>query len=315
MQYILHAPVRYLSMLCLLPTLWGWGYLATNAHAQPAPRKLKIVATTSMLGDAVYHIVQDRAEVVTLMKPGIDPHMYKATPRDLQALVKADIIFYNGLHLEGKMADILRKYGLRKPVYAASDGIDAAQYLVDPNFSQGIDPHIWFDASLWRQVVEYISSHIQAIDPLNQAHYQENTQQYVAQLDHLHQAVQAATQQIPAPQRVLISAHDAFGYWGRAYGVEVRGLQGISTLEECGLRDVTNLVRFIVERQIKAIFPETSVPDKPLRAVVAGCRQRGHPVILANALYSDALGELGSPTGTYIGMMYANLTTIVNALK
>lgn len=311
-QDILPPAIRYLPIVCTLLTIWGWG---ASTQAQPAPRKLKIVVTTSMLGDAVHHIVQDRAEVITLMKPGIDPHMYKATPRDIQALVKADIIFYNGLHLEGKMADILHKYGLRKPVYAASDGIETAHYIVDPNFAQGIDPHIWFDASLWRQVVQYISSHLQVADPINKSHYQENTQLYVAQLDHLHQAIQAAIQQIPASQRVLISAHDAFSYWGRAYGVEVRGLQGISTLEECGLRDITDLVRFIVERKIKAIFPETSVPDKPLRAVVAGCKQRGHPVILATALYSDALGEAGTPAGTYIGMMYANVITIVNALK
>lgn len=268
-----------------------------------------------MLGDAIKNIVGDQAAVVTLMGPGIDPHVYKASPKDVKALSKADIIFYNGLHLEGKMADVLRSLCLQKPIYAATDGIDPSNYLADPSFDESVDPHIWFDVSLWKQAVAYISKQLQAEDPAAAAYYHANTARYLQQLDRLHQDTQAAMQQIPESQRVLISAHDAFSYLGRAYDIEVRGLQGISTVEECGLRDITNLVDFIIERNIKAIFPETSVPDKPLRAVVEGCKQRDHQVTLGGPLYSDALGQEGTPAGTYIGMVEANINIIVNALQ
>lgn len=248
------------------------------------------------------------------MGPGIDPHAYKAKPKDVRALSKADIIFYNGLHLEGKMADVLRSLGLQKPVYAATDGIDSSKYLVDPNFADGNDPHIWFDVSLWKQAVAYISKQLQAADSANAPYYQANTERYLQQLDQLHQKIQKDIQQVPKSHRVLISAHDAFSYLGRAYQIEVKALQGISTVEECGLRDITNLVNFIIQNNVKAIFPETSVPDKLLRAVVEGCKQRGHQVTLGGPLYSDALGQEGTPAGTYIGMVEVNIKSIVDAL-
>jgi manganese/zinc/iron transport system substrate-binding protein len=276
---------------------------------------LSIVATTSMLGDAIKHIVQDSAVVVILMGPGIDPHVYKASPRDIKNLSQAQVIFYNGLHLEGKMADVLHNFSKRKPVYAASDAIDSSQYLGDPNFAEGVDPHIWFDVDLWKQVVNYISLQLQAMDQVSAPYYKANAALYIKQLDELHQAAQESIQQIPKKQRVLITAHDAFAYFGRAYQIEVKGLQGISTVEECGLRDITDLVNFIIARKIKALFPESSVPDKPLRAVVEGCKKKGHQVILGPELYSDALGQAGTSEGTYIGMMNCNVKTIVNALK
>ena len=229
-----------------------------------------IVATTSLIGDAVRQIVQDHAEVITLMGPGVDPHAYKATQQDVKLLLDADIVFYNGFHLEGKMADILHKLSKKKPVYAASEAVTPAQQLVDPNFSIGVDPHIWFDVCLWKQVVQYISNRLQATNTEEAAYYKENTVRYLRQLDILHQETLQAIQKIPVTQRVLITAHDAFGYFGRAYSMEVRGLQGISTVSECGLKDVTDLVKFITQRNIKAIFLETSVPEKPLQAVVEG---------------------------------------------
>lgn len=277
--------------------------------------KCKIVATTSIIGDAIQHIVGDNAQVIQLMGPGVDPHAYKATPKNIQDLNQADIIFYNGLHLEGKMADILGKFSKRKPVYAASDGIDSSQYLGDFKYVDGLDPHIWFDVALWKQAVQYMSTCIQSIDTKSAEYYQKNTKEYLEQLDQLHEATQKAIQQIPKNQRVLITAHDAFTYFGRAYDIEVRGLQGISTVEECGLRDITDLVEFIIQRKIKAIFPENSVPDKPLRAVVEGCRKRGHQVTFGKELYSDALGEEDTEEGTYIGMVGTNVQIIVDALK
>ena len=277
--------------------------------------RFTVLATTSLIGDAVKNIVQDRAEVITLMGPGVDPHTYKATQQDVKHLLNADIIFYNGLHLEGKMADILHQLSKKKAVYAAGDAIMLAQQLVDPNFSMGIDPHIWFDVCLWKQAVQYMSHQLQVADPESAAHYQENTARYLRQLNNLHQETLQAIQQIPAAHRVLITAHDAFGYFGRAYGIEVRGLQGISTVSECGLKDVTDLVKFIMQRNIKAIFLETSVPERPLQAVVEGCQKRGHQVTVGGYLYSDALGQAETPEESYYGMVWANVQTIVKALK
>lgn len=277
--------------------------------------KLTIVATTGIIGDTVKHIVQDHAEVITLMGPGVDPHTYSGTQQDVKHLRNADIVFYNGFHLEGKMADILHKLGQKRPIYAASDALTSAQHLVDPHFSIGIDPHFWFDVSLWKQVVQYMSDQLQVTDPKSAVYYKQNTERYLQQLDTLQQATLQAIQQIPATQRVLITAHDAFGYFGRAYGMEVRGLQGISTVSECGLKDVTDLVKFITQRNIKAVFLETSVPERPLKAVVEGCRNQGHPIAIGGYLYSDALGKTGTPAGTYHGIVQTNIQTIVNALK
>jgi manganese/zinc/iron transport system substrate-binding protein len=280
-----------------------------------AKDRFTVVATTSLIGDAVKNIVQDHATVITLMGPGVDPHAYKATQQDVKHLLNADIVFYNGMHLEGKMADILQKLSKKKPVYAAGEAITPTQQLVDPKFSIGVDPHIWFDVCLWKQVVQHISNQLQAADPEAAIRYQENTACYLQQLDELHQETLQTIQKIPSAHRVLITAHDAFEYFGRAYGMEVRGLQGISTVSECGLKDVTDLVRFIIRRNIKAIFLETSVPERPLQAVVEGCKKRGHQVVAGGYLYSDALGQEGTPEGSYQGMVRANVQTIVNALK
>jgi manganese/zinc/iron transport system substrate-binding protein len=277
--------------------------------------RFTIVATTGFIGDAVRNIVQEHAEVITLMGAGVDPHAYKATQQDVRHLFNADIIFYNGFHLEGKIADILHKLSKKKLVYAACEAMTPSQQLVDPNFSIGIDPHIWFDVCLWKQVVRYVSDQLQAADPQAAAYYKKNTDRYLHELDELHQETLRTIQQIARVQRVLITAHDAFGYFGRAYGMEVRGLQGISTASECGLRDVTDLVKFIIQKNVKAIFLETSVPERPLQAVVEGCKKRGHQVAVGGYLYSDALGKVGTPEGSYCGMVRANVQTIVNALK
>lgn len=303
----LHTLVKSLPILALC------AYFSGCEEASEA--RFTIVATTSMIGDAVQNIVQDRAHVITLMGPGVDPHAYQATQRDMRRLRQADLIFYNGLHLEGKMADVLHKLRQQKKVYAASDPLDSAQILTDPDFPAGVDPHFWFDISLWQQAVQYMSQQLQAADPEAAADYQANTAQYLQKLEALHQETKVALQQIPAEQRVLITSHDAFGYLGRAYDLEVRGLQGISTIAESGLQDIISLVKFIIQRQLKAVFPETSVPDKPLKAVVEGCQKKGHPVVIGGYLYSDALGEADTPEGTYHGMMQANVNTIVNALQ
>ncbi|MEX2232972.1 MAG: zinc ABC transporter substrate-binding protein [Cyclobacteriaceae bacterium] len=277
--------------------------------------KIKIVTTTGMIQNAVENIVGDHAEVIALMGPGVDPHLYKATHGDLERLTEADIIFYNGLHLEGKMGEVFEKLGRIKPVIAVADEIPEDLLRKVPGFQGAHDPHIWFDVELWQHAVKSVATYLQEYDSAHRREYRERSAKYLLQLDSLDKAVQKSIHEIPAAQRVLITAHDAFGYFGDAYGMEVRGLQGISTLSEFGLRDVTDLVDFIISRKVKAIFVETSVSQKSIEAVVEGCRERKWNVRIGGRLYSDAMGPAGTKEGTYIGMVSANVKTIVGALK
>jgi manganese/zinc/iron transport system substrate-binding protein len=276
---------------------------------------MKIVTTTGMIKDAVEHVVGDKAEVIALMGPGVDPHLYKATQGDLGKLTNADIVFYNGLHLEGKMGEVLEKLGHRKPVISVAHAIPDSLYREAPGFQGAYDPHIWFNVKLWEYSVTAVLEYMQKHDPDNIEFYSSNATRYKLQMDSLHQQVRQSIQEIPEQQRVLITAHDAFGYFGEAYGIEVRGLQGISTVSDFGLKDVTDLVNFIIARKIKAIFVETSVSQKSINAVVEGCQQKGWDVKIGGSLYSDAMGAEGTPDGTYLGMVSANVQTIVNALK
>lgn len=289
-------------------------------NASSGNHKMQIVTTTGMIKDAVKNVVKDKAEVSALMGAGVDPHLYKATQNDLTLLSNADIVFYNGLFLEGKMEDILEKLGQRKPVFAVSDGIDPSLFLplsnkTGSNGKHAYDPHIWFDVSLWAKTVAQVSRHMQETDPENAAFYQSNAQEYIQKLDTLHQEVLQQIATIPKEQRLLITSHDAFNYFGRAYNIEVKGLQGISTVVEFGLKDITDMVDLLTSRKVKAVFVESSVPKKPLEAVAAGCKDRGHTVLIGGTLYSDAMGQDGTPEGTYIGMVQANVHTIVHALK
>lgn len=277
--------------------------------------QLRITCTTGIIGDGVRAIVGDLATVSTLMGPGVDPHLYKATQGDLQALTGADIIIYNGLHLEGKMGEVLERLERQKPVIAVTAGIPGGELINATDYAGAQDPHIWFDVSLWAQAMAYTAEQIAAIDTAHAETYRANARDYIARLEELHQWVEAQVATIPAKQRVLITAHDAFSYFGRAYNIEVRGLQGISTLSEYGLRDISNLVDYISQRGIKAVFVESSVPRKSLEAVVEGSARRGQPVSIGGTLYSDALGEANTPAGSYVGMVETNVRTIVEALK
>jgi manganese/zinc/iron transport system substrate-binding protein len=277
--------------------------------------KLMVVTTTGMIKDAVENVAGDKANVIALMGPGVDPHLYKATHGDLQKITDADIVFYNGLHLEGKMGKVLEKAEKLKPVVAVSANMKNSSLRTIPGYDNTHDPHIWFDVSLWRQAVIKITKVLQEQDSANAATYEVNSKIYLAKLDSLHEAVKNSLSVIPPSQRVLITAHDAFGYFGDAYNIEVRGLQGISTLSEFGLKDVTLLVDFIIERKIKAIFVETSVSARSIEAILEGCREKGWNVSIGGSLYSDAMGKKNTPEGTYIGMVSANVNKIVNALK
>jgi manganese/zinc/iron transport system substrate-binding protein len=292
-------------------------FMLASCSRQPKREtgKLYIVTTTGMIKDIVQNVAGSKAEVIALMGPGVDPHLYKATHGDLEKITGADVIFYNGLHLEGKMGKVLEKAEKLKPVFAIASNIKESALRSIPGYDNAHDPHIWFNVKLWKQAVQRVATSLKQVDSANTDYYSHNLSKYLVRLDSLDSAVRNKISSIPANQRVLITAHDAFGYFGDAYGLEVRGLQGISTLSEFGLRDVTELVNFIVDRKIKAIFVETSVSDKSIRAILEGCREKGWNVVIGGSLYSDAMGEENSPEGNYIGMVNANVITIVNALK
>lgn len=280
-----------------------------------AQSKLYIVTTTGMLGDAVSVIAGDNAKVESLMGPGVDPHLYKATQSDLGKLSSADMIVYNGLFLEGKMEDILEKLGQAKKTVAVGDRLDPARVIKTSAGSLSFDPHIWFDVALWMEAVKIISQALQELDTVHAEEYQQNAEVYLQELHQLDEWVKNEIAAIPEEQRMLITSHDAFGYFGKAYCIEVHGLQGISTASDFGLQDITRLVNLIVERKVKAVFIETSVAPRSLQAVVEGCTNLGYEVNIGGTLYSDAMGEPGTPEGTYIGMVKANVNTIVRALK
>ncbi len=276
--------------------------------------QLRILATTGMIADVTRNIAGNHATVEALMGPGVDPHLYKATQSDLTKLNKADVILYNGLHLEGKMVEVLEKMSARKPVLAVAEKVAESKLRKAPS-GEAVDPHVWFDVSIWLQVTQYIAGELQQIDTANAQQYAERTAAYTDSLKALDAWVKQQIQSIPENQRLMITAHDAFEYFGAAYGMEVRGLQGISTVADFGLHDVTRLVDLIVSRNIKAVFVESSVSERAVNAVVEGARERGHEVQIGGTLYSDAMGADGTPEGTYLGMVRHNVNTLVGALK
>lgn len=289
---------------------------AEQAAARPAPgARLRAVATVGMIADLVQNVGKDHVEVTALMGPGVDPHLYKASQGDIAKLNQAQIIFYNGLNLEGKMADILVRLARSKPTIAVSEGIPENLLREPEEFDGHYDPHIWFDVTLWMKAAERVRDALIEADPAHKADYEQNAAAYIKQLEELHRYAREQLATIPRERRVLVTAHDAFGYFGRAYDVEVMGLQGISTAAEYGLADVQELVDLLVQRKIKAVFVESSVPKRSIEAVVQGARARGHTVTIGGELFSDAMGDAGTPEGTYLGMVRYNVDTIVRALK
>jgi len=276
---------------------------------------VRIVATTSIIADAARRIAGEHAQVEALMGPGVDPHLYKASESDVRRLGGADLILYNGLHLEGKMGDILTKMARSRPVVAVSEDIPQAQLREPPEFAGQYDPHVWFDVSLWATTLQPIVRELSTLAPENAETFQANAATLEKELTELDAWVKQRIATIPPSQRVLVTAHDAFGYFGRRYGMEVMGLQGISTLSEAGLKDVDRVVNAVVERGVKAVFVESSVPRRSIEAVQAAVRSQGKEVAIGGQLYSDSLGAAGSPAGTYAGMVRANVDTIVNALQ
>ena len=285
----------------------------TDGSAEP----YKIVCTVGMITDIVVNLVGNYAEVEGIIGEGIDPHLYKPTRGDVIKLSQADVVFYNGLLLEGKMTDVLVGIASKgKLVKAVTEAILVeTDYLLEKDDGSAYtDPHVWMDVSGWLRAIPVIAETLAVYDPENAEAYHSKAAFYAEQLEALDAYAKEAMSTIPESQRVLVTAHDAFQYLGRAYGIEVRGIQGISTESEAGVRDLEDLVDFIVERQIPAVFVESSVADKNVRALVEGARARGHAVIIGGSLFSDAMGQAGTYEGTYIGMIDSNVTTITNAL-
>lgn len=276
--------------------------------------QLVIVATTSMLADAVRNIVGDRMIVHGLMGCGIDPHVYRARESDVHKLAAADLVVYNGLHLEGKMGQVLEGMSRFTAVVNASDAIDKRN-LRATEFDGLYDPHIWFDVQLWISVVRYIQATIMQLDPKHADIYKKNGDAYCAQLEQLHEYVQQRIAELQPQQRILVTAHDAFGYFGDAYDFEVVGLQGLSTDSDISTRDIQQLADYIVQKKIPTIFVESSIPARSLMAVQQAVAPQDWSVALGDELYSDALGDQESGADTYIAMVKHNIDTIVDALK
>jgi manganese/zinc/iron transport system substrate-binding protein len=275
--------------------------------------RLTVVTTVGMIADVVKNVGDDRVRVVGLMGPGVDPHLYKASEGDVRRLYRADVVFYGGLHLEARMGEVLEEMGGRTRVVAVTDSIPRDSLLLTPGYATH-DPHVWFDVRLWSMTVGLIARTLGEADPAHAAEYRANAERYRGELEQLDAYVRQQARRVPAERRVLITAHDAFSYFGRRYGFEVRGLQGISTAAEAGTADVHALAGFIAERRIPAVFVETSIAPRTIEAVREAVRAQGFDVQIGGSLYSDALGNEGTPAGTYVGMVRSNIDTLVRAL-
>lgn len=282
------------------------------AKQRPSPTPL-VVATTGMLADAARALVGPDLEVRQLMGPGVDPHLYKATQKDISAFSKADLIIYNGLYLEGKLAEILEK--MEGKSYAAAPVIPDSLLMAPPDYEGSFDPHVWHDVFLWQFVVRGMADQLRSRYPQLSDSITARSQRYIADLNRLDTWIFQEVNKIPPKKRVLITAHDAFAYFGKRYGLEVKALQGISTVAEFGLKDVSNLVNLVIERDIRAIFSETSVSDRSVNAIIEGARSSGHQLGLGGSLFSDAMGQSETEKGTYPGMIRHNVQTIVEALQ
>ena len=310
-----------LSLNCMLSVVTALLIMGCGAEqatvsetgAKPQPGSYKIVCTTGMIADVVRNIVGEHAEVSALIPTGVDPHLYKPTRKNVLALSDAQLIFYNGVYLEGKMIATLETMAQADKVVVplAERAVESAVYIAEGHET---DPHLWMDVALWNQVAATIAQTLCEYDPTHVVDFETNLDSYARKLRGLDAYAKAAFASIPTDQRVLVTAHDAFNYMGRAYNLEVKGIQGLSTESEAGLQDLENLVSFIVERQLPAVFVESSVADKNVRALVEGAQAQGHQVVIGGTLFSDAMGPEGTYEGTYVGMIDHNVSTIVRAL-
>jgi manganese/zinc/iron transport system substrate-binding protein len=279
-------------------------------------KKLQVVTTTTMITDLVQNIGGDKIDIQGLMGAGVDPHLYKASEGDVSKLFNADVIVYNGLHLEGKLEDVFEKMRQQdKKTIAASDALDTATLIGSEYFASNYDPHIWFNITNWEIITQYITDKFCKLDAENAATYKINGANYLKTLASLKTAITAQVNSLPIEKRILVTAHDAFNYFGKEFQFNVVGLQGLSTATEAGVQDVRRLASFIEEKNVKAIFVESSVPKRTVEALQEAVRAKGKEVVIGGTLYSDALGSKGTTEATYVGMYKHNVKIIVSSLK
>jgi manganese/zinc/iron transport system substrate-binding protein len=312
MSIIMKKIMTYIALVCLvIGMLCYWSFFTSD---QPKSRdRIAVVCTTGMIADAVKEIGGEYVDVHNLMGPGVDPHLYRARASDVQALQDADIIFYNGLHLEGKMSDLFAQMSRYKHTVAMAQNIAPDRFRAS-EFDELYDPHIWFDVALWADASASIRDALMQEDPEHAVYYEARYDTYKKDLLELDTYVRNAIEQVPKQQRILITAHDAFGYFGKAYGVDVVGLQGISTDAQIGTRDVIELAAFIVANNVPALFVEASIPRRNIEAVQRAVQARNTSVAIGPELYSDTLGEPGTAAASYIGMVGYNVDAITRAL-
>lgn len=290
----------------------GAVFLCSGAAA--ASDRLGVVATTGMIADAARQVGRDHVEVRALMGPGVDPHAYRQTRSDIVAMARADLVLWHGLYLEAQMQDFLLDLAQNRTVVAVAETLPKDRLRGHDDYADKFDPHVWMDPVLWSGVVETVRDALIEADPENGAEYTANAQAHLAELQALGSYSKEILSSVPETARVLLTAHDAFSYFGAAYGFDVVGIQGISTESEAGLSRITELVDLLVERKIAAVFVESSVSDRNIRALIEGAASRGHKVVIGGTLYSDAMGEDGTYEGTYVGMIDHNATVIARAL-
>ncbi|MEM7084738.1 MAG: zinc ABC transporter substrate-binding protein [Bacteroidota bacterium] len=302
-------------MKYILILLLAIGFIGCK-DASKKTDKLNVVTTTTMITDLVKNIGGDHIDINGLMGAGVDPHLYKASEGDVSKLYNADIIFYNGLHLEGKLVEVFEKMERSNKIQVGlADALDASTLIGSEYFASNYDPHVWFDIEYFKLFGAKVAKVLSENDPTNAVHYAENEKKYNAKLDVLQNEIRATINTLPSEKRILVTAHDAFNYFGKAYGFEVVGLQGLSTATEAGVQDVQRLSSFIIDNNVKAIFVESSVPRRTIEALQEAVKSKGHDVVIGGSLYSDALGDPGTVEGTYLGMFRYNVNTIVNELK
>lgn len=282
--------------------------------AQASAKPLNVVATTSMIADAARQVAGDRAEVIALMGPGVDPHAYRQTRSDIAAMARADLVLWHGLYLEAQLEEFFLDLEKRRNVVAVGEAIDKTKLLSHEDYEGRFDPHVWMDPKLWETVVIAVRDALIKTDPEGEATYRANADTHIAEIEKLDAYMNTVTATVPEKSRVLLTAHDAFNYFGKGFDFEVMGIQGISTESEAGLRRIEELVTMIVDRKISAVFVESSVPERNVRALIEGAQARGQKVVIGGTLYSDAMGEPGTYEGTYIGMIDHNATLITRAL-
>ena len=287
----------------------------TATAAEIAERRVRVVTTTNLITDLARKVGGDRVRVTGLMGPGVDPHLYKATAGDVRELVEADLILYGGLELEGKMEDVFARLADQRPTVAVTSSMPRSRLRADPGYPDRYDPHVWFDVDLWRYAVRATRDALVAVDPLHRTVYERNAAAYDAQLVRLDAWVARQMATIPAQRRVLVTSHDAFQYFGERYDVDVEAIQGISTVTEATTADVERVARVIAERDISAVFLESSVPPQTIEAVLASARRQGQEAEVGAELFADAAGAEGTPEGSYVGMIRHNVSALVEGLR